>query len=247
MAEEALEALERGLKHLLLDKEARLLEGVPEDRQLLYRRIVRGSLTRVLRDAIPRTRDLLGEEITRSLLARFLEEAPPTTRLYRQLPLQLAAWARDLEDPPHPAFGELVHWEVTEQEVAAAEDSEPRELPLRPSDEAHVELHPATRLVASVHAVQAVKSGATEWPKASATPNFLVLYRANEQVRWVAVDAAVAKTLLYAAQGHTLGEIFTALEAEPGEGVDRGFVRSWLVNLQRRGALLGFPPQGSSS
>lgn len=236
-----LDALEGSVRALLFAKEPPPVPGLDEEIQGLYRRLVRTTLSNVVTNAVPRTKALLGDEGFEALLARWLEEAPPTTRILRRVPEGFAAFCQSLANPPHPALAELVHWEVLEIEVTHAPDPEGPARPIAPSEDAYVESHPSARLAVYLHPVFGLAKDATAWPLPSKEPSFLVAYRAAERFHWLAVPKLVAQVLLHTGEGITLGQAFAAIAEQSGEVVDRGFARSWLVNLQRRGALLGFP------
>ncbi len=233
--------LEGAVRALLFAKEPAPVPGLDDEIQRLYRRLVRTTLSNVVKNAVPRTKALLGEDALEALLARWLEEAPPTTRILRRVPEGFAAFCQSLADPPHPALAELVHWEVLEIEVTHAPDADGPARPTTPREDAFVESHPSARLAVYLHPVFGIAKGATAWPAPTKEPSFLVAYRAGERFHWVAVPKLVAQVLLHTGEGVTLGDALRAIEQQAGEVVDRAFARSWLVNLQRRGALLGFP------
>lgn len=239
--DDALATLEEGVRALLFSREPRALGGLDEEAQALYRRLVRTTLSTVVKNAVPRAHALLGDEGMERLLARWLEEAPPTTRILRRVPEGFAAFCQSLEDPPHPALPELVAWEVLEIEVTHAPDFEGAPPPSAPDDDGGVLAHPSARLAVYLHPVHGLAKRPTEWPRPSREPSFLVAYRAAERFHWVAVPKLVAQVLLHTGEGLTLGQALAALEEQAGAAVDRGLARSWLVNLQRRGALVGFP------
>lgn len=243
-ADEELATLEQGVRSLVFSREPALVPGLDEERQLLYRRMVRATLMQVVKNAAPRTSALLGDEAFRRLVGRWLEEAPPSTRILRHVPQELVAFCQALEDPPHPALGEVLHWDALEMEVTHAPDAEGPPPPATPHDDAGVLSHPSARLAVYLHPVHGLSKQPSAWPKPSKQPTFLVAYRAGERLHWVAVPRAVAQVLLHTGEGLTLGQAFATLD-EQGAPVDRGFVRSWLVDLQRRGALLGFPRAGT--
>lgn len=237
----ALASLERGVRSLLFSREPPGIEGLDTEAQALYRRLVRTTLSTVVKNAVPKTHALLSDEGMDKLLARWLEEAPPTTRILRRVPEGFAAFCQSLEDPPHPALPELVAWEVLEIEVTHAPDFEGALPPATPDENATVLAHPSARLAVYLHPVQNLKKEPTEWPRPSKAPSFLVAYRAAERCHWVRVPKLVAQVLLHTGEGLALGQAFAVLDEQMGAAVDRGLVRSWLVNLQRRGALVGFP------
>lgn len=241
----ALDELEQGLRGLLFGTPPATLPGVSEEIQQLYRRLVRKTMHSVVKNAVPLTAALLGDEGFEQLLSRWLAEAPPTTRILRKVPEGFAAFCQSLEDPPHAALGELAHWEVLQLEVAHAPDDEGPPMPSSVSEGSRVVSHPSARLAAYVHPVWVVAKGASEWPRPARAPTFLVVFRTGERTVWVTVPKPVAQVLLYTGEGLPLGAAFNAIAAEAGDVVDRAFVRSWLVNLHRRGALLGFPTGAS--
>lgn len=238
--------VERGVRSLCFAATPEPLVGVSGEAQALYRRLVRNSLFRVVKNAIPIAEGLLGAEDTERLITRFLDESPPTTRFLRQVPQEFSAWLSSLEDPPHhPALAELVHFEAVEIEVQQAPDAEPRLLPTAPDDDAGIEAHPSARLLAYRFPVFHMKKG-SPLPSPTREPTFLVAYRADERMRWVKVPAVVAKTLALCGEGMTLGQALSALEEQHDGAVDRGVVRSRLTDLRHRGALLGFPKGGAA-
>lgn len=238
---DALASLERDVRSLLFSREPPSVEGLDAEAQALYRRLVRSTLFSVVKNAVPKTAALLGDEGLERLFARWLEETPPTTRILRKVPEGFAAFCQSLEDPPHPALPELVAWEVLEIEVTHAPDYEGPLVPDALDEEAYVLAHPSARLAVYLYPVQGVKKGASAWPRPTKEPSFLVAHRAAERCHWVRVPRLVAQVLLHTGEGLRLGEAFAALEEQGGAAVDRGLARSWLVNLQRRGALVGFP------
>lgn len=245
-AKDLLEETEQSVRALLFSRERGAVEGVPEEIQLLYRRLVRNSLTGTIKNAVPIAARLLGDEETDALIARYLEEAPPQSRFLRDVPMELRDWVLALDEAPHhPAFPELVNWEVTELEVLYAPDpdSTRRALPERPAPSSTVEFHPSARLFAFMFPVHTLKKGASKWPKPSAQPTFVLAHRAGEQMKWVSLPVAVAKVLMLAGEGAVLAAVFETLRAEHGAEFDEAFARSWLVNLHMRGAVLGFPEE----
>jgi hypothetical protein len=222
------------------------MDGVPEEIQLLYRRLVRTSVFGTIKNAMPIAAGLLGDEATDALIARYLDERPITTRFLRDVPMQFRDWLVEVEDlEHHPSLPELVHWEVTELEVLYAPDVDSARiaLPRRPAPGATVEFHPSARLFAFAHPVHALKKGAKAWPAQSETPTFVLAHRTGEQMRWVSLPVAAAKVLMLAGEGAVVAAVMDTLRAEHGALFDEGFARSWLVNLQLRGAIVGFPEE----
>jgi hypothetical protein len=235
------EETEAGLRELLFAREPSLMDGVEEERQLLYRRLVRSSQTTAIKNAMPILVGIIGHDAVGELLTRYLDDHPPQTRLYRELPMEFRDWAMEQEDLGHPAITELINWEVTELEVLYAEDAEPGDMPRQPLPGSRVEFHPSARMFAFLHPVHTLKRGATAWPKPRTEPVFLLAHRTGENMHWVTLPTAAAKMLALAGEGAVVAAVFETLSAEHGEEFDEHFARSWLVNLQHRGAILGFP------
>jgi hypothetical protein len=92
--------------------------------------------------------------------------------------------------------------------------------------------------------VHRLTTTSTTWPSSStaAQPVILLAWRAAERFTWRELDGGTAKVLVESAAGATLGEAFARIEAalQPGDTLDRARVNASLVDLCRRGALLGF-------
>lgn len=242
--------LERDLRSLLFSAEPGepgALAGVEPERRAVYRRIVRNNLFRTIRNTCPIARKLLGEQSFDRLVARFLDERPPTTRLYRELPLAFAAWLSSIDAAPHhPALPELVHFETVEVEVQQAPNPSGAPRAGLPDDDAGIEADPSARLLAYTHPVHLLARGAERFPSPTPEPTFLVAWRLEENMRWRQIPAVLAKVLALCGEGLSLGRALALLEEQHPGQVDRGRVRSLLVDLKHRGALLGFPRGGDA-
>lgn len=243
---ETLRDVEAQLRALLLSPEPRLLPGLDEERQLLYRRLVRGNFFDAVRRAMPIARKLLGEDVTRALITRFLVESPPTTRFLREVPSEFAAWAQHQQDLPHAAARELIHWECLELDVTDAPEPERVAMPALPRDDATIATHPSARLAAYMHPVHRLTRESSEWPEARSEPFFLIAFRPREALDWISVAPVIAKMLVATADGSALLDAARSLEAQHGAPIDLAWVRANLIDLERRGALLGFPPASTS-
>lgn len=238
------EEYERRLRDLTMGAEERLFEGVEPMCQRLYRRLVRANLFGAVRRALPITRRLLGDESTDRLIASFLDLGPgPQTRALRRVALEVGEWL--MTQPqlvPSGAVAELVHWEALEVEVALAPEYDGPALSREPGDDAELEAHPSARLAAYRHPVHRLTRESAGYPAASEEPAILLAWRVDERVTWRSLDGAVAKLLVEAANGATIARCFDAVEAtlRPGEALDRRRVKAALVDLCRRGALVGF-------
>ncbi|MFZ9887363.1 MAG: putative DNA-binding domain-containing protein [Myxococcota bacterium] len=238
----ALSSLEPMIHQLLFAAEPTPVAGLEPEAQAIYRRLVRKTLFRVVENAIPVTRGLLGDARMGELLTAWLDQAPPTTRILREVPDEFVAW---LATQPQLEGGltELVHFEVLELAVTHGPDPEPEVvhgMPASPHLEHSVVTHPCTRLAVYEHPVYTLVRGATRLPGKTSSPSFVLAYRAAEKMHWVTVPRDVAMVLFRTAHGHSLGEALRDL-AETGYRASEPLVRSWLVNLRHRGAILGFP------
>ncbi|HEY4221679.1 MAG TPA: putative DNA-binding domain-containing protein [Myxococcota bacterium] len=234
--------VEKGLRALLLDRDEHLMEGPPPDRQRLYRRLVRSNLFSAVRRAIPITRKILGEDGADALIAQFLDEVGPKTRLVRNVAGEFAEWLMQKPDLPHPACGELAHWEVVEIDVGLAPDYDGPAYPRTPTPSSTIETHPSARLAAYRHRVHALTMAATAYPEAESEPTILLAWRSGERFFWQTLEGGVAKVLVECAQGSSLSDAFASVTAALAEGdtFDSARVNAHLVDLCRRGALVGF-------
>jgi hypothetical protein len=223
--------------------------GPPSAREIVYRDLVRRTLAGTIRRACPHARRIAGEDAFDRLLARAFAEAPPTTPFLHGVPGQYTAWLQTLPvaDLPHPAFAELCHYEALEVEVTLATIA--REEPPNPPTAADIDdgvvvvIDPSTRLCAYRYPVHRVTSATTTWPAMSSTPVFLCCFQRAEVFTTEVVSPAVARTLVLAADGVTVGAALAQLADEARSlrtTFDGRRVRADLVDLQRRGALVGF-------
>ncbi len=205
--------LDDQLYRLLFGGEPGPVDGLDERAQRIYRRQVRRSLLGGVRLAIPIACSLVPEEVER-LLSRWLAEAPPTTRIYWQLPLEFAAWLRDVDGLSHPALADLVHWESVEVDVRNAPEAEAME-------RGGLALHPSARLGIYQYPVYRMDEATTEWPEPLAQPAFVLAYRRDETVYWRVIEPALAQTLARLAEGDLLddalacvGELYAELDCD---------------------------------
>jgi hypothetical protein len=233
--------VERGFRALLLARTPTLLPGLPEARQHIYRRLVRGNLLGTLARACPHAKRLAPTTFD-ALAERFLDESPPTTRFVRDVPAQFTQWALQHVSAEVPlALVELMHFEALEIEIALSEVSLARSARL--DDTRPLALCPSLRLGVYVHAVHTVTRSSTSLPPSpppGAQPTVLVCFQEAEEFVALPSSTAVAKVIVGCASGQTLGAALRGVVNEAaGAGVDVavGRVRAALVELVRRGAL----------
>lgn len=236
---------------LLLSREPAYFEATaaPPARQRVYRALVRNNLGGAIRRACPHARRLAGDDVFGGFVDRFLAEQPPTTRLLREVAGQFAAWTSTLpaSDLPHPSFAELCQFEALEIDVTLSPTS--RDAPSGQAivadiaDDRVVVIDPSTRLGAYRHPVHRVTKATTSWPALSSTPTFVLCFQQAENFVADVVSPAIARVIVMSVDGRTVGASLDVLAVEAaaaGIAFDRRRVRADLVDLQRRGALVGF-------
>jgi hypothetical protein len=232
---------------LLLGRAGAPFDGADAARQRVYRDLVQSNLSGALRRACPHAIRLGGAAPFDDLVARFLDEQPPTTRLLRAVPGEFTAWLATLPagDLPHPSFAELCHFEALEIDVTLAETA--HDLGVVAGNvvdaEAVVVVDPSARLAAYAHPVHRVTAQTTAWPAATTTPSIVLCFQRAEAFAVDVISPAVARVLVRSTDGAALGAILDELAAEAaasGAVFERGRVRADLVDLHRRGALVGF-------
>lgn len=234
----ALEEIEGGLRTLLYPPSVDYMRDVDKRAQDVYRRLVRGNVYKVVRMAVPILREILGDEAVDAEIEKWLAAIPPQSKLLRMLPEEFAAWAVAQEDLAHPAMGELIHWETLEIGILHALDDDEKHPP-SPHNGGYIAASNSARLCTFAHPVHRMKKG-DEWPSALPAPVIVLGFRRGERLDWVELPPSVGQTIVLVAQGQTLGAAFGVLE-DAGHRIDPAFVRSWLVDLRSRGALVGFP------
>ncbi|MCZ7583424.1 MAG: hypothetical protein M5R36_08885 [Deltaproteobacteria bacterium] len=215
-----LEQLETNLRGLVFDREPAPVPGLDERGRRAYRRQVRRSLMSGVRLAIPIARRVLGEDAVNDWIERWLAERPPTTRAYWRLPLQFAEWLSARDDTPHPAFGELVHWESLEVDVLNAPDDASEHPAPDPTEDRRLVLHPSARLGIYNHPVHKMTLDDAIWPERAPAPIFVLAWRKDDGLRWMETHPQTAQLLARAEGGGTLGAGFAFLDTLYGT-VDR--------------------------
>lgn len=222
--------LDEQLHRLIFGPDGAEVDGLDERARAVYRRQVRRSLMGGVRLAIPIARRLAGEHTIDALLSRWLAESPPTTRLYWQLPLEFAAWLREVDGLEHAALVDLVHWETVEVDVLNAPSADDS------AAQPGIELDPSARLGIYHYPVFRLDASTSDWPDALDAPAFVLAYRRDEAVYWQVIDPPVAQTLARLAQGADLDEAFAFVAQIYGE-IDRDGLTSVIDGLVDVGAV----------
>lgn len=127
--------LQRAFTRLCFDEEPSpadlALLHSPEERWLLYRRMVRSRLFSMVRAGLPRSVEVLGEERLRVAMVSYLAERGPGSRFIRDVVHELVehalpGWRADAGLPSH--LTDLVCYEEAKWRVAAAPWGETEEL-----------------------------------------------------------------------------------------------------------------------
>ncbi len=234
----ALESIEGGLRSLLYPPSAGYMRDVDKRAQDVYRRLVRGNIYKVVRMAVPILRDIIGDAAVDAEIEKWIASVPPQSKLLRMLPEEFSAWAVAQEDLAHPAMAELIHWETLEIGILHAPNDDENH-PHAPHNDGYIAASNSARLCTFAYPVHRMKKG-DGWPSALPAPVIVLGFRRGERLDWVELPPSVGQTIVLVAQGQTLGAAFGVLE-DAGHAIDPAFVRSWLVDLRARGALVGFP------
>ncbi len=254
MTQADLKDVERGIRTLIMGKEASFMDDVSRRGQEAYRELVRNSLVGNVLRGCPVAHARLqasGEpEGLKPLIHRFLDEQGPSTRLFRDVPMDFARWITLLTEEqsdalPHPSLSELISWETLEIDVLIAPDAEPQLVDKRPRGDLAVVFDPSLRLAAHQFPVHRLRrelaDGEAPFPEPGG-PWIIVAWRGTERFKWRTVSPAFGQLLALAAQsGAALDDVLGDMRAM-GQKVDAPYLRAQLADFVGRGALLGFAP-----
>jgi hypothetical protein len=233
------------------ERDGPVWDGVPVERQRLYRSLVRHNLKGVLQRACPHAQRIVGEAAFDVVTNAFLASHRIQTRLTRDIPGEFTAWLQMQLTSPLPssalahhdgaAFAELCHFEALEIEITLAATATPA--PGRPVDNARIVMDTSARLAVYRHPVHTVRSTTTTLPPPTPMPSVLLCFQRAEAFTVDVIAPAVGKLLMLAASGATVGEALATLAEEAarhGVSFDRGRLKSSLVQLHLRGAIAAF-------
>lgn len=227
--------------------DAEQLAAAGARRLLVYRRLVRGSLERAIRQEIPRTAARLEEAFT-AWVGRFVDEEAPRSHYLRDVAFEMVAWAapRWAADPEVPAYlADLARHELTAIEVGAAPDG-PGPSGADVELDRPVRFHPSARLHRYDHAIHLLLAdeGARDVPER--VPTALLAYRdAEHDVRYLALTPLAAAILERLLRGETLRAAMvggTTALAHPLDGAVLASSAAVLTDLSERGVMLGGEP-----
>jgi hypothetical protein len=238
--------LENQVCGLCLAKNVREIPDLDQRGQFAYRKLVRASLSSVIIHDLPISWSMISDSLREKIIDEYLDKAPPSTKLYPRISRDFGSWVLDsgsrflAENELHPAFAQLVHWEMAKVDVDLAPDPDQSIRPLRPTMNASVEFHPSTRLLGYTYPVYQMAKG-NDWPTPFAEPRLIIAHRRAERIRWAEISSDFGILLNLLAGGISLSNALHELKQQTGRDQNRGLIQSRLVDLQRKNALLGFP------
>ncbi len=215
-----------------------------ERRLLVYRKLVRRSLTAAIRLEIPRTAARLGASFE-AWVDRFIDEESPRSHYLRDVAFELVAWARPrwATDTDVPCFlGDLARHELIGFEVGSADD-ESGVTGIDLELDATARFHASVRLARYDHAVHRLLADETARDVPAREPTALLAYRdADHEVRYLELSPLAAAILDRLLAGETLRSAVVGAALDRGEALGpevlAGTARL-LDDLAERGALLG--------
>ncbi|MFO0763077.1 MAG: putative DNA-binding domain-containing protein [Byssovorax sp.] len=225
------------------------LAAAPDRRLLLYRKLVRGGLTRAIAIELPRTAARMGERFE-AWIERFIEEEGPRSHYLRDVAFELLAWAapRWADDPSVPGYlGDLARHELSGFDVAAAPED-----PRGPSGEdldldRAVRFDRAARLHRYDHAVHLLLADLDARDEPPREPTALLAYRdAEHEVRYLALTPLAAAIVERLLGGATLRDGVMGGAAALGQPLDGAVLAgtaALLDDLRQRGVVLGGEPR----
>lgn len=223
----------------------RAFAAAPDKRLLLYRKLVRGGLTKAIAVELPRTAARLGEAFE-AWVSRFIEDEAPRSHYLRDVAFEFLAWARPrwAEDSTVPSYlGDLARHELSTFEVSSAPADErgPTGLPMeldRP-----VRFERSARLYAYDHAVHRLLGDEAARDVPAREPTALLAYRDAEHApRYLELTPLAAAILARLLAGATLQEGVVGGAAQLGHALDGAVLASTaalLDDLSSRGVVLG--------
>lgn len=226
--------------------DAEQLAALGAHRLQIYRRHVRRTLQRSVRQEIPRTAARLGPAFE-AWVDRWIDEEAPRSPYFRDMAFELCAWAapRWAEDPSVPAYlADLARHELAWFDVSCAVD--PAEEGPAAADIAldrGVRFATSARLLRYDHAVHRLEEGVEARDVPERRPTALLAYRdAEHEVRFLELTPLAADILERLVHGEPLGQAVVGACTAAGSPVDAavtGSTAALLDDLVERGAIEG--------
>ena len=230
----------------LAPDDAAQLAAFGAHRLQIYRRHVRRTLERAVRQEIPRAAARLGAGFE-AWVGRWLDEEAPRSPYFRDLAFELVAWAapRWADDPAVPSYlGDLARHELAYFEVACAPETVDQAGPLGEiALERGVRFSASARICRYDHAVHRLDAALDARDVPEPTPTALLVYRdADHDVRFLELTPLAAAILERLVRGEPLGQSVVGACAVLGAALDpavTGSTAALLGDLLERGAILG--------
>ncbi len=233
-------------RHAVAAEDAKALRA-DLDRLLVYRELVRDTVSGALGLALPRTAARLGP-LLGEYLERFLSERGPRTHYLRDVTSELLDFCAPLwpKDPRVPAYAlDLARHEALEIVVAASADatgSGTDELEL----DSVLLFDPSLAVVRYTHAVHRLPEAEEDRSEPERAPTALAVYRdSSHVVRYLELTPLAAGILDALCSGEALGPAVSRACAEQSLPVDQAVLDGasrLLGDLSERGCLLGVDP-----
>ncbi len=214
-----MQELEQALRDLVFKRDPAWLVGIAKERQLVYRRLIHNNLYDVIISLLPLTYHFAGAEKFRQWIATWLEEQGPKQRMYWMIPVEFAAWLMENIVSENLLLAELAHFEAMQQCAENAPNT-----------------HLSCKLGIYYHSVHLISDENSTLPLKLERPIFLLIYRADETVRWLEIEPQVAQLLAKLAEGASLKESLDSL-SELYADLDRAYLTAQLAGLSHRGLV----------
>ncbi len=216
--------------------------GGPPERWLIYRKMVRSRLLKVIHAALPRTRRSAGDAWIEQRFDEWLRTSPPKTRFFREIPV---VFHHDVGDQwsssdIRPWIQDLALFEVTCWSVKYLEhhDGEPKEFSFdRPPI-----VNPALRVLHVTYPVHKKSLPESRYQPGS---HHLCVYRdrsSHEAITWTLNPMAKALLESWIPGDRSVTECVQQVSRERDTGIDQTFLEKlseMLADFLQRGIILG--------
>jgi hypothetical protein len=223
------------------------LAKLGEGRLLLYRKLVRGGLTKAIRLEIPRTAARLGEAFD-PWADRFIAEESPRSHYLRDVAFEFVDWVapRWAADAAVPSYlADLARHELSTFDAGTAA-GEAASTGVDLELDRRVRFHASARLLRYDHAVHRLLAEESARDVPERTPTALLAYRDREhEVRYLELTPLAAAILGRLLAGETLRAAVVGGAEALGHALDGavlGGTGTLLEDLGGRGVVLGGEP-----
>ena len=211
----------------------------------VYRRHVRRTLTRAVRELIPRTAARLGEGFGASV-ERSIEDESPRSPYFRDIAFEFCTWAQPRwgNAPSVPGYLiDLARYELASFEVGCVQRLEKSPSSTELTLEGPVGFSSAARLVRYEHAIHRLDASLDARDSPEAVPTALLIYRdADDEVRFLELTPLAAAIIERLLRGEALSQAVLGASCSLGFAVDANVTRGTaelLDNLVKRGVIQG--------